>query len=96
MAEQLEQFADPLADEDWSTDMDAQQTVLSRILQILKTDFEEHTWRSFWLFAIEGKTTADISQELSMSAGAIRQARSKVRKRLAAEFHELLGEPAPQ
>ena len=96
MAEQLEQIADPLADEDWSTDMDAQQTVLSRILQILKTDFEEQTWRSFWLFAIEGKTTADISQELSMSAGAIRQARSKVRKRLAAEFHELLGEPAPQ
>ena len=89
-AEQLEQIADPLADEDWSTDANVQQTVLARILQVLKTEFEEHTWRSFWLFAVEGKSTADISTELGMTGGAIRNARSKVRKRLAEEFHELL------
>ena len=87
---QLEQFADPLANEDWSTDMQAQQTVLARILEVLKSEFHENTWRSFWLFAIDGKTTDDISRELGMSGGAIRQARSKVRKRLAEEFRELI------
>ncbi|MFM9960435.1 MAG: RNA polymerase sigma factor [Planctomycetaceae bacterium] len=87
---QLEQYADPLADEDWSTDTQAQQTVLARILEVLKTEFQENTWRSFWLFAIDGKTTDDISHELGMTSGAIRQARSKVRKRLAEEFRDLI------
>lgn len=90
MHQQLEQIPDPLASEDWSTDLHAQQSVLARSLQLLKTEFHENTWRSFWLFAIDGKTTDEISQELGMNGGAIRQARSKVRKRLAEEFHELL------
>ena len=47
MHQQLEQIADPLASEDWSTDLHAQQSMLARSLQLLKTEFQENTWRSF-------------------------------------------------
>lgn len=95
-AAQLDDIADPFAGENWASDRQVQQTVLSRILQVLKTDFEERTWKSFYLFAIEGKSTEEISHELKMNAGAIRQARSKVRKRLKDEFQELLDDTTNQ
>lgn len=85
----LGQIPDPFEGEDWAADGDARQVVLTQILQVMKSEFRENTWRCFWLFVVEGKSTDEISLELGMSAGAIRQARSKVRKRLAEEFQEL-------
>lgn len=91
--QQLAESPDPLAGEDWSTDAMAQQTVLKRALDLMKVEFREHTWRAFWMSAMDGRTTDEICQELDMKPGAVRQARSKVRKRLAEEFGDIVGDP---
>ncbi len=70
---------DPFADEDWSIDTSAKQTVLKRALELMKAEFAERTWRAFWLYVIEGKETDQVCAELDMKPGAARQAKSKVR-----------------
>lgn len=84
----LEEISDPFADQDWSTEAQARQTVLMHALRVMQTEFEERTWRAFWLTAIERKEPNEIRELLGMSAGAVRQARSKVRKRLEKELRE--------
>ncbi len=77
------------ADADWEPD-EWQRRAVRRALDLMKTDFHENTWQAFWLAEVEGLTTAEISEKLDMKPGAIRQAKSKVRKRLVEELGELL------
>ena len=84
----LDEIADPFAGQDWSTEALAKQTVLMHALQVMQTEFEERTWRAFWLTVIERKTVPEICETLGMSPGAVRQARSKVRKRLQKELQD--------
>ena len=86
--EQLNALPDPLANEDWSTDAEAKQSLLTRALDLMKTDFEERTWMAFWLTVIEQKDPQEICQLLKMTPGAVRQARSKVRRRLEDELRD--------
>lgn len=86
----ISETPDPFPDDDWATDSSARQTVLKRALEVMRAEFEERTWRAFWLYVIEGKETDQVCAELDMKPGAARQARSKVRKRLAVELRDLL------
>jgi RNA polymerase sigma-70 factor (ECF subfamily) len=53
-------------------------------------EFEERTWRAFWSTAIEGRSPVDLAGELGMTPAAIRQAESRVLRRLKQEMGELL------
>ena len=66
---------------DWEPDT-LRREAFVRAVELMKTDFQESTWRAFWSTVIEGKTTSEVCQILSMNPGAVRNARSKVRKRL--------------
>jgi RNA polymerase sigma-70 factor (ECF subfamily) len=59
-------------------------------VRLIRDEFEEPTWRAFWLTAIEGRAPADLEQELGMSSAAIRQAKSRVLRRLRQEMGDLL------
>lgn len=61
-----------------------------RAVELMKQDFQESTWRAFWLTVVEGKTTPEVCEILEMKPGAVRNAKSKVRTRLVAELGDVL------
>ncbi len=63
-----------------------------RALEQVRGEFEERTWQAFWLTVAEGRATADLAAELGVTPDAIRQARSRVLRRLREEMGELLAE----
>ena len=63
--------------------------LMARIRHVIETEFEETTWRAFWLSAAEGQTAAEIAQNIGISINAVRLAKFRVIKRLRAEFGEL-------
>lgn len=74
---------------EWEPDK-LQRQAYVRAVNIMKTDFQENTWQAFWMTVVEGQTTAGVASSLGVTPGAVRQARSKVRKRLVAELGDLL------
>jgi RNA polymerase sigma-70 factor (ECF subfamily) len=56
----------------------------------VRSEFEERTWQAFWLTVIDDRTPGDVSAALDMKAGTIRQARSRVLRRLREEVGDLL------
>ena len=57
-------------------------------LALGRTRFDSTTWASFWGMVIEGRSAADIAEELGMTAGAVRQAKCRVLRRLRQEFDQ--------
>lgn len=64
--------------------------VYRRALDLTRGQFEERTWQAFWRTVIQGLSPAAVESELGMSSAAIRQAKSRVLRRLRQELGELL------
>jgi RNA polymerase sigma-70 factor (ECF subfamily) len=62
-----------------------------RALDLVRGDFEERSWRMFWLTAVEGRTPAEVAAELGTTSGAVRKAKSRVLHRLKEEMGDLIG-----
>lgn len=88
---QVDQLAQPLelTENDISEDKFKQQLV-ARALKLMESDFETKTWKAFYLTMVEGRTTREACEELGMNPGSVRQARSRVRKRLLEELGDVL------
>jgi RNA polymerase sigma-70 factor (ECF subfamily) len=89
-AARLEEVADPLA----TSDKDEEQQIgqlYRRALEQVRAEFEERTWQAFWLVAIDDRPLAEVAGELGVTPGAIRQAKSRVLRRLKQEVGDLLG-----
>lgn len=57
-------------------------------LEAIREEFAEHTWRAFWLVAIDGLTPREAGEQLNMRAGTVRVAKSRVLHRLRTELGE--------
>jgi len=55
----------------------------------VKGEFQENTWRAFWLTAVESVPVADAAKQLRMSPGAIYVAKSRVLARLKDEVEAM-------
>ena len=80
----LHEMADPLldaTDESLTSEIEAKQ-FLQRALGLIQTDFQPQTWQAFWRSTIEGQDTSFIAQELGISTNSVRQAKSRVLRRL--------------
>jgi RNA polymerase sigma-70 factor, ECF subfamily len=64
--------------------------VYRRAVEQVRGEFEDRTWQAFWLVVIEGRTPAALAETLGMTPAAIRQAKSRVLRRLKQEMGELL------
>lgn len=64
-------------------------TLVRRALSLVRVEFAESTWQAFWLTAVEGQPAADAASKLAITAGAVRQAKYKVLRRLRAEMSDL-------
>jgi RNA polymerase sigma-70 factor (ECF subfamily) len=61
-----------------------------RGIELIRGEFEDRTWRAFWLSAVEDRSPAEVALELGMSPGAVRVAKSRVLRRLREELEEIL------
>jgi RNA polymerase sigma-70 factor (ECF subfamily) len=68
----------------------AEQGVVYQVLNSIRAEFAERTWQAFWRTAIEGRSAPDVAAELSMSAGAVRVAKSRVLQRLREELGDFI------
>jgi RNA polymerase sigma-70 factor, ECF subfamily len=75
-------------DEDDSSERRADRGLVGRALELIRPEFEDRTWRAFWLTAVEDRVPKDIAIELDMSPGAVRVAKSRVLRRLREELGE--------
>jgi RNA polymerase sigma-70 factor (ECF subfamily) len=60
-------------------------------LRIVRNEFEDRTWQAFWRATVEGHPSVAIADDLGISPAAVRQAKSRVLRRLK----NLLGESPP-
>jgi RNA polymerase sigma-70 factor (ECF subfamily) len=60
-----------------------------RALELVRCDFEPHTWQMFVRSVIDGQPSTAIAAEMGTTAGAVRQARSRVLRRLREEAEGL-------
>jgi RNA polymerase sigma-70 factor (ECF subfamily) len=64
--------------------------LIEQALRMARESFEERTWQAFWRTAVDGLATDLAASELGMSAAGVRQARSRVLRRLREEFAGLI------
>ncbi len=60
-----------------------------RALDLVRAEFEGRTWQMFWAVAVDGRAPADVASDLGVSAAAVRQAKSRVLRRLKEEVGDL-------
>jgi RNA polymerase sigma-70 factor, ECF subfamily len=60
-----------------------------RVLDFVRAEFEERTWKAFWLVVVDNRPSAEISRQLGMTVGAVRQAKYKVLRRLRQELGDM-------
>jgi len=63
--------------------------LLHRALNQIRDDFADQTWAAFWQSAIEGRDTHSIAQELGLSPNSVRQAKSRVLRRLREQIGDV-------
>ncbi len=62
--------------------------LLRRALELVRPEFESHTWQAFERLVLDGWSAAQTAESLNMKANAVHQARFRVLRRLR---HELAG-----
>jgi RNA polymerase sigma-70 factor (ECF subfamily) len=72
--------------------VDGSGDVLRRALDLIRNDFELHTWKAFWLSAVDGEAAQTIAERLQMSLAAVYQAKARVLRRLREELAGLQDE----
>jgi RNA polymerase sigma-70 factor (ECF subfamily) len=86
----LQEVADPFTGPGEEVDSIEVNQLYQRALELVSVEFEQRTWRAFELTVIEDRTTADVAQELCMTVNNVRQAKSRVLRRLREEVGDVL------
>jgi len=85
----LQELPDPLSGSTEDETAEVSQWYRRAVEQV-RGEFEERTWHMFWRTAIDGRTTQAVAEELQATPAAVRQAKSRVLRRLKEEMGELL------
>ncbi len=89
--ERLSQVPEPPPTEaDAAADDAGERALFARALDLIRAEFEERTWSAFWRTAVEGRPARDVADELGMTPGAVRVAKSRVLHRLRQELGDVL------
>ena len=87
----FQNVADPLDESlDATISVEKLEGELSRrVLELVRSEFEEKSWRAFQLTAVEGRVPVDVAAELGMSVASVYQAKSRILRRLRQQLGEL-------
>ena len=66
------------------------QHLVSRALNIMRTDFEPATWQACWQHVVEERPVCDVARDLGLSTATVYTYCSRVLKRLRSELQELM------
>jgi RNA polymerase sigma-70 factor, ECF subfamily len=72
----------------WDEEYD--RLLFDRALVVMRTEFEETTWRACWEHLTSGRSAREIGAELGLSEAAVFTAKSRVLNRLRQELQVLL------
>jgi RNA polymerase sigma-70 factor (ECF subfamily) len=67
-----------------------QQQLVSRALEVMKTDFQPTTWIACWEYVVRGRPASEVAAELGITVGAVHSARFRVLARLRQELRGML------
>ncbi len=89
----MRQFAEVAAQEQpadhESDDLSAETRLLySRVLDLIRSEFEEPTWRACLRVVVDGVSPKAVAEELGMSANSVYLAKSRVLRRVRDELSE--------
>ncbi|HZV07951.1 MAG TPA: sigma-70 family RNA polymerase sigma factor [Gemmataceae bacterium] len=87
---QLHEVADASSSSEEEDPVEELDGLRRRALELVRSEFEERTWRAFWMTVVEGRAPADIAEEMGVSPTAIRMAKSRVLRRLKETFGDLI------
>lgn len=76
-------------DNDQSWEVEYQRRIAALAMDRVKGEFQENTWRAFWLTAVEGVAAAEAAKQIGLSPGAIYVAKSRVLARLKDEVEAM-------
>lgn len=82
-----DQSLDLSLDEDESV---AWRSTLHRGLQLVQSEFEAKTWSAFWRVVVDGQSPDEAAAALGTTPAAVRQAKSRVLRRLRAALDGLV------
>ena len=71
------------ASDEWEREYQRRLTALA--MERIKREFQENTWRAFWLTAVEGIAAPEAARQVGLSTGAVYVAKSRVLARLKDE-----------
>ena len=77
----LQALVDPIPIED-PTEVDHASALLHRALEQIRVEFTTNTWELFWRVTVLGHPTDLVAKEAGLTPAAIRQAKSRVLRRL--------------
>ncbi len=86
----LHEVPAPELDEEDAGEADLIARQVRRVLEAIRGEFEERTWRAFWEVQMEGRGTDEVGGELGMTPATVRKAKFRVLRRLREEMGELL------
>ena len=86
----LTQLEDPSSEFARQWDREHDKCVFQKLLVLVRPGFASATWQAFTRFALDGRASARVAEELGMSESAVVQAKSRVLKRLREEAGDLL------
>ncbi len=69
-----------------------EQELILWAAELVRVEFRETSWRAFWETQIEGRSVADVSEELGVSTGSIYMSRSRIFARIRSHIEEVLYE----
>jgi RNA polymerase sigma-70 factor (ECF subfamily) len=87
--QQLQQVPDPLPGPGEEDSVEFGQLYL-RALELVRGEFQESTWQAFWRTVVEDREATVVAQEMGLTANNVRQAKSRVLRRLREEVGDLL------
>jgi RNA polymerase sigma-70 factor (ECF subfamily) len=86
--EALRRLGEVAAESDGSGDDSSGEVraLYRRAIKAVRDEFEPATWQAAWRVAVDGERPADVAAALGMSVNAVYLAKSRVLRRLRAEF----------
>jgi RNA polymerase sigma-70 factor (ECF subfamily) len=81
LADIPEPWEDSACEESPSTP-DESASLLRRALDQIRPTVEPQTWNAFWNTAVLGRSAPEVAEELSLTPAAVRQAKSRILRRL--------------
>lgn len=60
--------------------------------ELVRGEFRDTSWKAFWATQVEGRSVAEVSQELGVTPGSIYMSRSRIFARIRAHITEVMEE----